>query len=46
MNFFKKLFGSSVSPSEEEQKEAEGKEFDVLKYDGMRFQNRRNGICH
>ena len=36
MNFFKKLFGSSVSPSEEEQKEAEGKEFDVLKYDGMR----------
>ena len=36
MNFFKKLFGNSVSPSEEEQKEAEGKEFDVLKYDGMR----------
>lgn len=36
MNFFKKLFGGSVKPSEEGQKQDNSKDFEVLKYDGVR----------
>lgn len=36
MNFLRKLFGGKAEPTEEEKKEAEARNFDVLKYDGVR----------
>lgn len=36
MNFFKALFGGKIETSEEKKKEDEAKNFDVLKYDGVR----------
>lgn len=36
MKFFKALFGSKEEKSEEKKKAEEAKNFDVLKYDGVR----------
>lgn len=36
MNFFRALFGGKIETSEEKKKEDEAKNFDVLKYDGVR----------
>lgn len=36
MNFFKKLFGGKEESSEEKRKAEEAKNFDILKYDGIR----------
>ena len=35
MNFFKRLFNGVAETPEEEQKEQEARDFDVLKYDGV-----------
>ncbi len=36
MNFFQKLFGSKEETKEEVKVQNEAKDFDVLKYDGVR----------
>lgn len=36
MNFFQKLFGGKTETAEEKQREDEARNFDVLKYDGVR----------
>ena len=39
MSFFTSIFGSKPLSPEEENKKEENKNFDILKYDGIRSQN-------
>ena len=36
MNFFKRLFGGKEEPTEQEKQEAAARDFDILKYDGVK----------